>query len=115
MGTSAYLWLDYAMISSMSSLGDTSFLDGVAGPGLLVEEIVDGFHSGTTASTSGRPARREAPAAMEVERTQDVQSDHASVQHSFRRHVPLHGWPAAGASVRGSADGENAGRVLPPD
>src|SRR4029450_3271143 len=52
---------------------------------------------------------------MEVERTREVQRDHASVQHYFRRDVPLHGWPAAGASARGSADGENAGRGLRPD
>jgi hypothetical protein len=32
------------------NLGDTSFLDGVAGPGVLVQEIVDGYHGGKVGS-----------------------------------------------------------------
>ena len=38
------------------NLGDTSFLDGVAGPGLMVEEIGDGSHSGKMADNSGHTA-----------------------------------------------------------
>jgi hypothetical protein len=35
------------------NLGDTSFLDGIGGPGLLVEEIGDGSHSGKVADSEG--------------------------------------------------------------
>jgi hypothetical protein len=35
------------------NLGDTSFLDGIAGPGLLVEEIGDGSRSGKVVDGSG--------------------------------------------------------------
>jgi hypothetical protein len=35
------------------NLGDTSFLDAVGGPGLVVEEIGDGTHSGKIADGSG--------------------------------------------------------------
>jgi hypothetical protein len=34
--------------------GDTSFLDGVAGPGWLVEQIGDLYHAGEIADSSGR-------------------------------------------------------------
>ena len=34
------------------NLGDTSFLDALGGPGLLVEEIGDGYHSGTSSVNS---------------------------------------------------------------
>lgn len=37
------------------NLGDTSFLDGVAGPGWLIEEIADGGHYGTVVNGSGTP------------------------------------------------------------
>lgn len=36
------------------NLGDTTFLDGIAGPGLLVEEIGDMNHSGKFADSAGR-------------------------------------------------------------
>jgi hypothetical protein len=36
------------------NLGDTSFLDAIGGPGLLVEEIGDGSHSGKTVDGSGQ-------------------------------------------------------------
>ncbi len=35
------------------NLGDTSFLDGPAGPGFLVEEIGDAAHDGTIANSAG--------------------------------------------------------------
>lgn len=35
------------------NLGDTSFLDGIGGPGLLVEEIGDGSHSGKVEDAEG--------------------------------------------------------------
>jgi hypothetical protein len=35
------------------NLGDTSFLDGIGGPGLLVEEIGDGSHSGRVEDSDG--------------------------------------------------------------
>ena len=35
------------------NLGDTSFLDAVGGPGLLVEEIADGYRSTTAKNGSG--------------------------------------------------------------
>jgi hypothetical protein len=35
------------------NLGDTSFLDGLAGPGLVIEEIGDGAHEGTVVDSSG--------------------------------------------------------------
>jgi hypothetical protein len=37
------------------NLGDTSFLDGVAGPGGVIEEIGDGAHEGTIVDGSGNP------------------------------------------------------------
>ena len=37
------------------NLGDTSFLDGIAGPGVVVEEIGDAAHEGTVVDGSGRP------------------------------------------------------------
>jgi hypothetical protein len=36
------------------NLGDTSFLDGIGGPGLLIEEIGDGNHSGKVVDASGQ-------------------------------------------------------------
>jgi hypothetical protein len=36
------------------NLGDTSFLDGIGGPGLLVEEIGDGSHSGKVDDSAGQ-------------------------------------------------------------
>lgn len=36
------------------NLGDTSFLDGVGGPGWLVEQIGDFYHAGEIANSSGR-------------------------------------------------------------
>jgi hypothetical protein len=36
------------------NLGDTSFLDGVGGPGFLLEEIGDGNHSGKTVDGTGQ-------------------------------------------------------------
>jgi hypothetical protein len=36
------------------NLGDTSFLDAIGGPGLLVEEIGDGSHSGKTVDGAGQ-------------------------------------------------------------
>ncbi len=35
------------------NLGDTSFLDGVAGPGIVVEQIGDGAHDGTITGPAG--------------------------------------------------------------
>src|ERR1700751_5029818 len=35
------------------NLGDTSFLDGIGGPGLLVEEIADGQHSNRVFDETG--------------------------------------------------------------
>src|ERR1700757_5109545 len=35
------------------NLGDTSFLDGVAGPGIVVEEIGDGTHGSAIVDTKG--------------------------------------------------------------
>jgi hypothetical protein len=37
------------------NLGDTSFLDGIAGPGGVIEEIGDGAHEGTIVDGSGNP------------------------------------------------------------
>jgi len=37
------------------NLGDTSFLDGLGGPGGVVEEIGDGAHEGTVVDGSGSP------------------------------------------------------------
>lgn len=37
------------------NLGDTSFLDGVAGPGLLVEEFADADHSKHVRDADGAP------------------------------------------------------------
>ncbi len=37
------------------NLGDTSFLDAIGGPGVLVEEMVDGDHSGNATDGTGRP------------------------------------------------------------
>jgi hypothetical protein len=37
------------------NLGDTSFLDGIAGPGVVIEEIGDGSHAGTVVDGSGSP------------------------------------------------------------
>ncbi|AEU37795.1 SphA family protein [Granulicella mallensis] len=37
------------------NLGDTSFLDGIAGPGVVIEEIGDGAHEGTVVDGYGRP------------------------------------------------------------
>jgi hypothetical protein len=38
------------------NLGDTSFLDGVAGPGWMMQQIVDASHSTQIADSSGRTA-----------------------------------------------------------
>jgi hypothetical protein len=35
------------------NLGDSGFLDGIGGPGLLVEEIGDGSHSGKVEDSEG--------------------------------------------------------------
>jgi hypothetical protein len=35
------------------NLGDTSFLDGIAGPGFVLEQIADGAHDGTIVGASG--------------------------------------------------------------
>jgi hypothetical protein len=40
------------------NLGDTSFLDGIGGPGVVVEEIGDGAHEGTIVDASGNPISR---------------------------------------------------------
>jgi hypothetical protein len=37
------------------NLGDTSFLDGLGGPGAVIEEIGDGAHEGTVVDGSGVP------------------------------------------------------------
>jgi hypothetical protein len=37
------------------NLGDTSFLDGIGGPGGVIEEIGDGAHEGTVVDGSGSP------------------------------------------------------------
>ena len=37
------------------NLGDTSFLDGIGGPGGVIEEIGDGAHQGTVVDGSGSP------------------------------------------------------------
>jgi hypothetical protein len=37
------------------NLGDTSFLDGIAGPGIVIEEIGDGAHEGRIVDGSGSP------------------------------------------------------------
>lgn len=37
------------------NLGDTSFLDGIADPGWVTEEIGDGAHEGTVINSSGNP------------------------------------------------------------
>jgi hypothetical protein len=36
------------------NLGDTSFLDGIAGPGLMVEQIGDGAHDGKVVDAAGQ-------------------------------------------------------------
>ena len=36
------------------NLGDTSFIDAVGGPGLLIEEIADGYRSGAVNNGDGR-------------------------------------------------------------
>jgi hypothetical protein len=45
------------------NLGDTSFLDAVAGPGLLIEEIGDGSHEGKVANSNGASVV-DAPSSM---------------------------------------------------
>src|SRR5271170_3372128 len=35
------------------NLGDTSFLDGIAGPGYVLEQIADGAHDGTIVGANG--------------------------------------------------------------
>ncbi len=37
------------------NLGDTSFLDGIGGPGVVIEAIGDGAHEGTVVNRSGSP------------------------------------------------------------
>src|SRR5580693_9101705 len=37
------------------NLGDTSFLDGIGGPGGVIEEIGDGAHEGTVVDGAGSP------------------------------------------------------------
>jgi len=37
------------------NLGDTSFLDGIAGPGIVIETIGDGAHEGRIADGAGNP------------------------------------------------------------
>jgi hypothetical protein len=37
------------------NLGDTSFLDGLGGPGGVIEEIGDGAHEGTVVDGAGNP------------------------------------------------------------
>ena len=37
------------------NLGDTSFVDAVGGPGLLIEEIADGYRSGAVNNGPGMP------------------------------------------------------------
>ena len=47
------------------NLGDTSFLDALGGPGLLLEQIGDAYHSGSTTDEIGH-ALRSAPAVNSV-------------------------------------------------
>lgn len=42
------------------NLGDTSFLDAIGGPGVLVEEIADGVHTGRVTDGTGRTAASSA-------------------------------------------------------
>jgi hypothetical protein len=37
------------------NLGDTSFLDGIGGPGVVIEAIGDGAHAGSVVDGTGRP------------------------------------------------------------
>jgi hypothetical protein len=37
------------------NLGDTSFLDGIGGPGVVIEAIGDGAHAGTVVDGGGKP------------------------------------------------------------
>jgi hypothetical protein len=61
MLAATYLALGLIPLSAQShvaepavNLGDTSFLDGIGGPGLLVEEIGDGSHSGKVVDGGGQ-------------------------------------------------------------
>ena len=46
------------------NLGDTSFLDALGGPGVLLEEIGDGYHSGLSVGASGQLVDRSATTSI---------------------------------------------------
>jgi hypothetical protein len=80
------------------NLGDTSFLDGIAGPGVVIEEIVDGAHEGTVVDGSGNPI----PGADAVNSISDL-THIAWIAHK----TILGGW--YGTEVVASAAHVNAG------
>ena len=49
------LWAQMHPAEPSVNLGDTSFLDAVGGPGLLIEEIADGYRSGAVNNGPGMP------------------------------------------------------------
>lgn len=81
------------------NLGDTSFLDALAGPGLLVEEIGDGTYSGRVANSSGQ--------TVAVTPTINSVSGLTHIAWLSKRRMLLNAW--YGVEVVGVAAHVNAG------
>jgi hypothetical protein len=87
------------------NLGDTSFLDGVGGPGVVIEEIGDGAHEGTIVDASGSP----------ISRTDAVNSISQLAHVAWLTHrTILGGWygtevVAAAAHVNAGSTGQSGG------
>jgi hypothetical protein len=87
------------------NLGDTSFLDGIAGPGVVIEEIGDGAHEGTVVDSSGSPISGTGAVNSISELTHIAWLTHKTI---------LGGWygtevVAASAHVNASGTGQSGG------
>jgi len=80
------------------NLGDTSFLDGIGGPGGVIEEIGDGAHEGTVVDGAGSPIAGTAAVNSISELTHIAWLSHKTI---------LGGW--YGTEVVASAAHVNAG------
>jgi hypothetical protein len=87
------------------NLGDTSFLDGVAGPGVVIEEIGDGAHEGRIVDGSGNSISGTGTVSSISELTHTAWLTHKTI---------LGGWygtevVAAAAHVNAGSAGQSGG------
>jgi hypothetical protein len=87
------------------NLGDTSFLDGIGGPGVVIEAIGDGAHAGSVVDGTGRPIQGAGAVNSISELTHIAWLSHKTV---------LGGWygtevVAAAAHVNAGSAGQSGG------